>query len=189
MTSGAAYDSLLPNGKRARQQNVPYAKCPSETYGLGDNDWNGDWAQTNYGGSLGSQRTPSADGNCNQWLIPLVNYDANGTADHGNTTTSSGLSGMFSRLGSPIKFAHVSDGTANTFLLGEILDGCTDDHAGGSWWYFNHTGNAHASTSVPMNEMSTCTNNTKPNTTTTCPFATMPVGQRSNQWNWAWGFR
>ena len=180
MNANPAWDSILKNGKRARQQNVPYAKCPSETSGLGENDWNGDWAQTNYCGSLGSQRTPSANAACNTWLTPGVNYDSNGTADHGNTTTANGLSGMFSRLGSPIKIALVSDGTANTIMVGEILDGCTDDHAGGSWWHYNHTGNAHASTAVPMNNMNTCTGNPNPSN---------PTCTSSNQWNWAWGFR
>jgi prepilin-type N-terminal cleavage/methylation domain-containing protein len=173
--SASAWDTLLPNNLRARQVNAPYTKCPTDaSNGLTRTDW----AQASYGGSLGSQRTPSADGNCNTWLTPNVNYDGNGYADHGNTVTPAGLSGMISRLGPCIDIAKVTDGTSNTIFVGEILSDCNDHSTG--WWDYNQGGNAHASTAVPLNNMNTCPNSKK---------ITNPACTNANNWNYSWGFR
>ena len=61
-----AYFNVAVDGKPARLKQVPYARCPSDAGSGPDSNW----VQGNYSGSLGSQRTPSADGNCNQFLDP-----------------------------------------------------------------------------------------------------------------------
>lgn len=168
-----AWDTTLPDGSKARQHNVPYAKCPSDPE---SNLNRSDWAFGSYCGSLGSQRTPSASGSCNRWLTQGVNYDNNGTSDHGNDLNK--VSGMFGRLGPSIGIHQVSDGTSNTIFVGEILTDCNDHQ--GIWWDYNQAGNAHASTSVPLNDMTTCPNSKK----ITDPACTNP-----NNWNFSWGFR
>lgn len=173
-----AGDSPMSSGGVVRQAKLPYVKCPTDSSPITASDNNGNETQASYCGSLGSQRTPSANGACNTWLVANVNYDANGYSDHGNTTTASGLSGMFSRLGSPIKIALVTDGLSNTIMVGEILAAC-NDHTGGLWHY-NQGGNAHASTAVPINDMTTCPNSTK---------ISNPACTPASNWNYSWGFR
>jgi prepilin-type processing-associated H-X9-DG protein len=168
-----AYQSLMSNGKPVSSARLPYIKCPTDTSSRLDAP-----DQGSYCGSLGSQRTPSCDGNCNTWLVQGVNYDNNGTADHGNTNSASQISGMFGRLGPVISIAKVSDGTSNVFFVGEILSDC-NDHSGDIWDY-NQGGNAHASTVVPLNNMNTCPNSKK----ITNSACTNPCN-----WNYSWGFR
>ena len=185
----AAWDTVMTDGRRARQLNVPYSRCPSDPSAKAQaSEFNG-WAQTSYTGNLGSQRTPSANGGCNQFLNPGVNYEQpQGAADHGNTTSTSSLSGVFGRLGPNIKFASVSDGLTNTFFVGEIVSDCHDHDAG--WWNYNGMGNAHASTSAPLNLMCSCPTLATANATT-APQC-FPGGtdcRPASNWNYAWGFK
>jgi prepilin-type N-terminal cleavage/methylation domain-containing protein/prepilin-type processing-associated H-X9-DG protein len=186
----AAWDTIIPTAqdpnRRARQVQVPYARCPSDSF---PGDLN--WAQTNYCGNLGSQRTPSAEGNCNTFFVaetdsPLFyNYDSMGIADHGNTLSSAQISGMFGRLGPRnINMASVRDGTSNTFIVGEILPECHDHTSG--WWNYNGMGNAHASTSVPLNTMTTCANSQGQALQRGYP---QPECFQKHNWNYSWGFR
>ncbi len=189
MNLATAWDTVMPDGRRARQINAPYTRCPSDPSNkIAAGEFNG-WAQSSYGGNLGSQRTPSANGGCNQYMTPGVNYESTqGSADHGNTTSPSTLSGPFGRLGPTIKFAQISDGLASTFLVGEILSDC-HDHDGG-WWQYNGMGNAHASTAAPLNLMCTC-----PSLNTATPASAprcFPGGtdcRTVSNWNYSWGFR
>jgi len=174
---GTYYNSRIPSASNpnqvAREIQVPYARCPSDP-----SNWKNGWAQSSYSGSLGSQRTPSASGSCNTWMTPNVHYDAYGTADHGNSTDMRGISGIFGRLGPDINLAAVTDGTSNVIMVGEILPDCNDHQSG--WWDYNGMGNAHASTSVPLNDQTTCPNSKR----ITNPSCTNP-----NNWNYSWGFR
>ena len=161
----------------ARTIQVPYTRCPSD----GSLGRDGNWAPSNYTGSLGSQRAESARSDCQPYLTPGVNYEEpGGNATHGNTTDKNTLSGMFGRLGHNISFADVIDGTSNTIHVGEILPGCHDHNNG--WWHYNGHGNAHASTSCPINDMTPCPN-TKRFTIAAC------AGVVDQQWNFGWGFK
>ena len=185
MNTAAAYNTILPStGREARFKQVPYAICPSNPDA---ESVDRNWAQSCYTGSLGSQRTPSCDGACNTFLNPrpsnapssLLGYDAsNGWADHGNYNTPAGINGMFSRLGAAIKIAQVVDGTSNTFMVGEINPMCHDHRSG--WWDYNGMGNAHASTSVPPNDFTTCPNSKR---------VTNPACTAMCNWNYSWGFK
>ncbi len=181
----SAWDVILPNtGRQARFKQVPYAICPSNP----DAEFrDGNWAQSCYTGSMGSQRTPSCNGACNTFLnarpsnapSSLLGYDANtGWADHGNTYSSAGVNGMFNRLGAPIKIAMVLDGTSNTIMVGEINPNCHDHTAG--WWHINGMATAHASTSVPPNDFTTCPNSNR---------VTNAACTAMCNWNYSWGFK
>jgi len=185
VTGSGAPDTLI-NGVPARQIQVPYALCPSD----GTPSPDGNWAQSNYGGNLGSQRTPSADGACNTYFVPetinpvIYNYDSRGGADHGNTNSGNDISGMFGRLAPKIPMATVTDGTSNTFFVGEILYEC-HDHTGG-WWHYNGMGTAHSGTAVPLNTMTTCAASQAIATRLGYPN---PQCFNKNNWNYSWGFR
>ena len=179
-SGGSGYDvDKTVNGKALRQNNVPYAKCPTDASPSPDNNW----AQASYAGNLGANRVPSADGNCNPYMTPNVHYvDPGGQADHGNTTESRYISGMFGRvLNQKIGIHEVTDGTTNTIFVGEILPACHDH--GGGWWHFNGMANAHASVHVPINTMSTCLAPYQPQT------PEFPNCTNRNNWNLSWGFR
>ena len=181
---GTPWDTLLPTpadpNRRARQIQVPYARCPSDAW-----DPNNGWAQTNYCGNLGSQRTDSANGSCNTWMVGGgVNFDQNGGASHGNTNTIRDISGMMGRLGPKIGFSAVTDGTSQVLHVGEVLPLCHDHLEG--WWSFNGMGNAHASTSVPMNTMTTCAADQADATRRGYPN---PQCAPKSNWNYSWGFR
>ncbi len=176
-------DPNNPGGPRYRQTQVPYTRCPSDA--VGDLELNGDWVQSNYTGSLGSQRTPSANGGCNQWMVtPDLHFEnvwpANwGEMDHGNHGNKDRLSGMFGRiLCSKMGMADAKDGTSLTIMVGEILPECHDHREG--WWRYNGMGNAHASTSVPVNDMTTCPRSSR---------VTTPGCEAMSNWNYSWGFR
>lgn len=189
------FDSLLnpPNVPATqayvRQVILPYAKCPSDESPKTD----GSWGLTSYSGSLGWQRTPSANGACNPYLNNPgqdVNYEALAwNADHGNTWRNQDLSGMFGRMGTDegMGIANILDGTSNVIIVGEILSACHDH--GGGWAYYNSMGNAHASTSVPINTMTTCAINQADGGRRNYPFCYPTDCTPKSNWNLSWGFR
>lgn len=170
---------------RASFHQVPYTRCPSD--GTGDLDIRGDFVCSNYSGSLGSQRVTSQNGGCNIYDRAGVNYEnPGGNATHGNTYgRKTGLSGMMARMGPAIGTHDVSDGTANTIFVGEILPACDRSHSEG-WWSDNGQGNAHTSTAVPLNTMTTCATSQAEAQRRGYPH---PQCWHRNQWNLSWGFR
>ena len=164
----------------ARRIQVPYAMCPSDPR----DPVRGAWAQASYCGNLGSQLTPSASGSCNTFYTQNVHWMPGGNAGHGNTKDVNAANGMFTRLGMEIRMASVTDGTSNTFMVGEVLMDCTDHSSG--WWNYNGGGNAHSSTSAPLNTMTTCARN---EAEALERGYLNPQCWRKNNWNYSWGFR
>jgi prepilin-type N-terminal cleavage/methylation domain-containing protein/prepilin-type processing-associated H-X9-DG protein len=189
-TNGVAYEVCIggttsPPGKPARLVYVPYALCPTDS-GQSEVPGTGTWSQANYGGSLGSQRTPSANPACDLYLTAGVHYhNPQGAADHGNTISSRDISGMFGRLGPRITISSVSDGPSNVIHVGETIPNCNDHAQHGGFWGYNGMANAHASTSVPLNTMGICLDATPEQQ------APLPAACRRDwtQWNLSWGFR
>ena len=186
-----------PNGRvRARQIRTPYSLCPSDS----SRD-DPDWVITSYCGSLGSQATVSANGSCNPFYTAGVHYELMAipwgqggyyNPDHGNTWWSSNLSGIFNRLGTigSLNFGAVRDGQSNVIFVGEVLEECTD-HTGG-WWYWNSVGNAHSSTSAPLNLFTTCAGGLQEAQARNYPYAGLngqPDCTNRSNWNLSWGFR
>jgi len=169
------------DGRELRSIKIKTARCPSDA---SPDDYFG-WFNGSYSGSLGSQRTPSADGNCNQYMgfaeVPA------GNGDHGNAWNFKDISGVFSRLVTEQKgctFAMVKDGLSKTIFVGEVLAEC-NDHVEG-YWSFNGLNNAHASTVVPINTMTTCYDSQAEATTRRVPN---PQCFAKSNWNYSWGFR
>ena len=180
-----SYNIDTGSGKQLRMTGTTFLRCPSD--GTGSGDFNTGWAQTNYSGSLGSQNTPSANGSCNQWQA--FNEPLPWNMDHGNASDPTWISGMFSRGGMSIGMQHIPDGTSNTIGVGEILPAC-HDHNGGAW-NFNGMGNAHASTTVPINNMCTCQSMAL-KALADVPTVCLPAGtdcRAQSNWNYSWGFR
>jgi prepilin-type N-terminal cleavage/methylation domain-containing protein len=209
-----SWDQRLPDGRRSGQYTVGWGFCPSD-----DGEKLRSWAQTSYGGSQGAQHNPSRDSSCNTWLEAHTNIQfPAGWCGHGNCSPKARVSGIFSRLqhgpNGHVRIADVTDGTANTFIVGEILNNCHDHH-GGQWWY-NGMGNAHAGTATPPNIMTTCAETNAecrsrgwglPNAPVTstgggpgsgvigtvgkagCDCAITPGHGRGQNWNYSWAFR
>lgn len=165
---------------RAREWQVPYAMCPSDPR---DRVVNG-WAQASYTGCLGSQFVPSNQASCNSFTTPNVHFMPGGAVAFGDSTINTDVNGMFSRFGIRTSIASVTDGTSTTFLVGEILGDCAESPLG--WWSYNGPGNAHASTSVPLNTMTTCARSLE-EATERGYF--QPICWQKNNWNFSWGFR
>jgi hypothetical protein len=118
-----------------------------------------------------------------------VNYEnPGGQNDHGNTTDhipgqggKREISGMFGRLGLNISMADVTDGTANTIMIGETIPMCDTSHGAGWWHYNGGSGASHASTSAPINEFTTCRPRSRRISNPNC---TDPAN-----WNYSWGFK
>ena len=190
----AAWDTIIAGGQRARQFQVPYALCPSDGTTRDPN-----WAVGNYSGSLGSQITTSNGGapcepfNVFAEFIPQPGAaTTNWNAGHGNSADARRISGMFSRAGAGVGINGVGDGTSNTIFVGEILPSCHDHKS--YWWNSNGMGNAHASTVVPINNMTTCEETVRnPGLASHPQCAPQAFGGNlttsQQKWNFSWGFR
>ena len=200
-TPNNGWDSLVsgPSGVvRARQIQVPYARCPSDA-----SPESTDWAQASYSGSLGSQATVSANGSCNLFYTnvpmtatsPGIFYQENlsgGNSDHGNSWDQSNISGIFNRFGMKgfLNFGAVRDGTSNTIFVGEVIPECHDHGSG--WWNMNGNGMAHASTSCPINIFTTCAGSQQEAASKGYPYnglTSMPDCIAKSNWNLSWGFK
>jgi prepilin-type processing-associated H-X9-DG protein len=166
----------LPVVQNARPK---YLRCPSDGYEIDQN-------LSNYAGSLGPQ---CAIGPCGydpfqQYCHPdtsgLGNWgysDPNEWFNHGNTSDSQYIQGMFNRLGARINLASVTDGTSNTIMVGETLPGEHDHFSNASWMLFNG-GSAHVTTIIPINYRSDQSMNW-------CS----PADHYRGNWDVSWGFK
>jgi len=159
--------------------------CPADSDNFG--------FKSNYAGSLGPQCTTSV-GSCGAnpyqgWCQPetsglgggLANMGYTVSSDHGNNYNSSGIRGLFNRVGAEMNFNSARDGLSNTILVGEVRV-FEHDHVwqGGerwpSWAYFNG-GAAHTTTITPINFE-------------TKQQGCSPSPERGTaNWNTSWGFK
>jgi hypothetical protein len=165
--------------------------CPSDT---APRQYRG-CAQASYGGSIGSQPTPSSAAGCSPWDV-FADFPTGATPsgtccefNYGRSNNAALVSGMFSYYGLMVNIADVLDGDSNTIFVGETRSTCSWDPAGSDlttnhhrrgWWLANSNGGAQGSTVVPINDFTTCDNATK----ITYPACTDPVN-----YNFSWGFK
>ncbi|HUE74713.1 MAG TPA: DUF1559 domain-containing protein [Pirellulaceae bacterium] len=201
--SGRLTPIQTPGGvRRLYHIPLPYNRCPSDQYA---DDFNRPWC--NYSGSNGATRHIShpigggAPGPCNPYIIPNVNYDSIGVADHGNNWlmdewNGTGISGCFGRIAvTPINFAGIRDGLSQVIMIGEILPECHDHRD--SWSGFNGMNNAHAGMHVPINVMTTCAISVEDAQKRGYPHLACVSAFQGNSngwgvrhaWNLSWGFR
>ena len=187
------WDSTVqsPTGwKRARQIQVPYSKCPSDS-----SPESTDWAQSSYSGSMGSQYVYGGNSACNIWVTYGVNYEIlPNNAAYGDGWNARELSGVFSRyhgshdglsyIGVNVPLAGVRDGTSNTIAVGEIIPECHSHGTG--WWERDGSGNAHASTSCPINTLTPCAVSQLDAQNKSYPY---PQCFGVGNYNFSWGFK
>lgn len=129
---------VVVNGKRVCDYHIPGFTCPSDPGGT-ENDPTTGAARSSYAPSIGSQQLQSNAG-CNlaTWAgtYPTgMGFDNDGDGEdpfnRGNVRSDYGISsqisgpfgrGYFSPYGA--KMSHLTDGTSNTILMGEILMDC-----------------------------------------------------------------
>jgi prepilin-type N-terminal cleavage/methylation domain-containing protein/prepilin-type processing-associated H-X9-DG protein len=183
-----------PTLKRVCSAPPPYSRCPSDDAADIELQWCVDGQQylcgnSSYTGSLGSERTPSADGACNQYMVTNgYHFEAlPWNADHGNSWRKQDVSGIFCRMGfsEKMNLAAILDGTSNVIMVGEILRNC-QDHINGGVFHYNNMGNAHAGTSTPINTMTSCAVDQADAVRRRYPF---PQCFTKSNWNFTWGFR
>jgi prepilin-type N-terminal cleavage/methylation domain-containing protein/prepilin-type processing-associated H-X9-DG protein len=151
----------------------PFLRCPSDAWQLNE-------ALTNYAGSLGPQCLAGGCGDdrfqqfCNGTALGW-GYPA--SPDHGNDWGSSGIRGLFNRLGASMNMASIPDGTSNTIMIGEVLPEEHDHYWNGSWVHFNG-GAAHHGTLPTINYRS--------NQRSRCGS---PPATYFGNWNVSWGFK
>jgi prepilin-type N-terminal cleavage/methylation domain-containing protein/prepilin-type processing-associated H-X9-DG protein len=166
---------------------LPYSRCPSDADSF--NTWTSIESFSNYVGNLGPQcATSDTGGGCSNPYQVYCNQPAWGytwSPCHGNWIFADQIRGMFNRLGAKISMASVTDGTSNTFLIGETIPRCHDHFWSGSWLHFNG-GAAHVHTLVPMN-YDTC----DPGGSSWCTPSdpTKTVNNVKYNWNTSWGFK
>ncbi len=123
---------------------IPAFNCPSDSPYSGVYSGNGR-AYTNYVTSTGAQATASSGGCA---LFP-GNMFGTGSDAHCNFANPKNISGVVSgRSVYAARLAEVRDGTANTFLFGEVRANCSAHIATLGWW------NSHLgvqSTAIPLN--------------------------------------
>ena len=102
----------------------------------------------------------------------------------GDLASTSGVFTRGTQGGSTCKFEMIRDGLSSTIFVGETLYDCHDHREG--LWSFNGFNNAHGSTVVPINNMTTCHNS---QAEAQAKGSTHPQCFNKNNWNFSWGFR
>jgi prepilin-type N-terminal cleavage/methylation domain-containing protein/prepilin-type processing-associated H-X9-DG protein len=116
-----------------RAVNVNVLRCPSDAYPPLSNDPPdfGPHAVTNYGPSIGAQKTFSLNGWCPS---PKGNEFNTGDVDAPLTTLKNKTSGLFARVNWAASIREIIDGTTKTIAMGEVLPDCNYELIRFGWW-------------------------------------------------------
>ena len=170
--------------KELRTHQLKFSRCPSDSGALFNGNNPNDWAIGSYTGSMGSQSSPSADGACAPWEVFREQPAGNPGHGGGDLASTSGVFTRGTQGGSTCKFEMIRDGLSSTIFVGETLYDCHDHREG--LWSFNGFNNAHGSTVVPINNMTTCHNS---QAEAQAKGSTHPQCFTKSNWNFSWGFR
>jgi len=176
----------IGGGKLLRSLQMNFTRCPSDNGPKLNGDSQTGWAIGSYSASMGSQVAVSADANCQPWNTYAEPIPA-GNASHGGTLSTT--SGWASRVAQTVPNSKCTydmfcDGLSKTILAGEVLFNCNDHQEG--YFGFNSFNNAHASTVVPINDMTTCYGS---QAESAARGGSNPPCFAKNNWNYSWGFR
>jgi prepilin-type processing-associated H-X9-DG protein len=116
-----------------RSAVLPVLRCPSDDYPALSHDPANlpPHATTNYGPSVGAQRTFSQNNCCPE---PAGNEFGNGNDLHACTHLKNATSGIFSRIIWAASIVQIPDGTSKTIALGEVLPSCNYELIRFGWW-------------------------------------------------------
>lgn len=153
MSRSNVVTQTLADGKPAYNHQISVMRCPTDTSPDFRTYSGGEYAQTSYSASLGSQRNPSGGSGCNPYLAG-AEHILPANSDYGRTALATNISGMFGQGPASISIDSVNDGTSNTFLVGEVLSTCHLTIPAG--WWPNAARATIGSTVTPLNEFTTC---------------------------------
>lgn len=177
------YPVPKPNnpGALAREHQVPYSRCPDDTF----DSLYGGWATTSYNGSFGHQLSTSGNTACDPFTTVDVHYEyQHGRWNRADTRDKNQWSGIFGRWADKAPtFGEVRDGLSNTIFVGEVLFECTGQRSG--WWH--PEGSANAGTHVPLNTLTTCVDSQQE--ATRRRYFMPQCFDKGTTWNFTWGFR
>jgi prepilin-type N-terminal cleavage/methylation domain-containing protein/prepilin-type processing-associated H-X9-DG protein len=116
-----------------RSAALPLLRCPSDDYPPLSNDPADlpPHATTNYGPTVGAQKTFSQNNCCPE---PKGNEFGNGDDLHACTHLKDRTSGIFSRIIWAASIKEVRDGTSKTIAMGEVLPECNYELIRFGWW-------------------------------------------------------
>jgi prepilin-type N-terminal cleavage/methylation domain-containing protein/prepilin-type processing-associated H-X9-DG protein len=136
-----------------RSMYVGVLRCPSDDFpalsdvpAVDDNDNPlAPHATTNYGPSVGAQKTFSWRNGCMEYL---GNYFGTGDDEAVCTHLSKKTSGIFSRVSFAASISQIPDGTAKTIAMGEVLPNCNYELVRFGYW---DSQSWYVATSIPIN--------------------------------------
>lgn len=172
---------LLPDGTRARHNQIAAMQCPSDNFPpFSPSSGDDRWAVGNYPASAGSQVASGCAAACRPFNVFAEDLPA-GNSTYGATTDPRQISGVFNYFGAHIRIADVTGGTSNTLLAGETVGGCMPEGQRQSWWHPN-SGGAWGITVTPLNTWNTCES-------AHASQITHPNCTSQDCWNFSYGFR
>ncbi len=156
-----------PNGQLWTQMVVPAFVCPSESTPTRNPFTN--VAKNNYAINMGNSFM-NTQGDCG------VNNRGNsfglGVTHHGDGDRSNHASGIALRGPWAATIAQITDGTSNTYMVGEIVPPCNDHHRNG-WLHFNAP---WVTTTAPINFPNFCEGRRAPDTAALATQFGIPAG-------------